>query len=289
MGGDRSGQGRGTVATVVGLLAVWNLVVNLALPSVAYVPANALAAAGLLLIGRRRALSWAQLGVGRDRAGAGLRIGIAAGAAIAVVIGALVTWPWSRRFFEDGSLVGVGVAGMLYQVLVRIPLGTALFEEVAFRGVLLGAWRRAGLRAAGAATSALFGLWHVVPTLGRLDLNAAGGYRDVGRRGGDRWRGRRLHRRRRSGVRVAAGAIWQPRGAGVCSRDGQLVGLPPGVARRRMSSTPAASTGATAAGRSHESASAMPPPAMAANPTHAAAAAVSDTAARRGSPVGRRS
>ncbi|HEX9642399.1 MAG TPA: CPBP family intramembrane glutamic endopeptidase [Acidimicrobiia bacterium] len=176
MGGERPGPGRATVASVVGLLAMWNLVVNLALPSVAYVPANALAAAGLLLIGRRRALSWAQLGVGRDQAGAGLRLGIAAGAAIAVVIGGLVAWPWSRRFFEDGSLVGVGVAGMLYQVLVRIPLGTALFEEVAFRGVLLGVWRRAGLRAAGPATSALFGLWHVLPSLGRLDLNPAGGY-----------------------------------------------------------------------------------------------------------------
>ena len=59
---------------------------------------------------------------------------------------------------------------MLYQVLVRIPLGTVILEEVAFRGVLpalMGAspairWRWKPVLGA----SLLFGLWHILPSLG---------------------------------------------------------------------------------------------------------------------------
>ena len=64
---------------------------------------------------------------------------------------------------------------MLYQVLLRIPIGTALFEELAFRGVLFGMLaRRGSIRGAAVGSSLLFGLWHVAPTLAALDTNAAG-------------------------------------------------------------------------------------------------------------------
>jgi membrane protease YdiL (CAAX protease family) len=50
--------------------------------------------------------------------------------------------------------------------LVIIPLGTALFEETIFRGVLLGVLMRATARRAAVITSAvLFGLWHVPAAL----------------------------------------------------------------------------------------------------------------------------
>lgn len=56
-------------------------------------------------------------------------------------------------------------AEMALFLLFRQPVGTALFEEVAFRGVLYGLWRRAGGdRAALLATSGVFSLWHVVIT-----------------------------------------------------------------------------------------------------------------------------
>jgi membrane protease YdiL (CAAX protease family) len=59
-----------------------------------------------------------------------------------------------------------------YQVVVRIPLGTVVLEEVAFRGVLLGLiTRRAGLRAGVVWSSALFGLWHVLPSMGLDGVN----------------------------------------------------------------------------------------------------------------------
>jgi membrane protease YdiL (CAAX protease family) len=56
-------------------------------------------------------------------------------------------------------------ASMAFFLLFRQPVGTALFEEVAFRGVLYGVWQRAGGdRGALMATAATFSLWHVVIT-----------------------------------------------------------------------------------------------------------------------------
>lgn len=72
--------------------------------------------------------------------------------------------------FNDGSVEAPDItersgAGMACFLLFRQPVGTALFEEVAFRGVLYGAWQRVGGdRAALLATSATFSLWHLVIT-----------------------------------------------------------------------------------------------------------------------------
>ena len=57
-------------------------------------------------------------------------------------------------------------------MLVRIPVGTVLWEEVAFRGVLFAVLARFLLvRAAKGIGAVVFGLWHVRPTLGGLDTN----------------------------------------------------------------------------------------------------------------------
>jgi len=57
-------------------------------------------------------------------------------------------------------------------VLVRIPVGTVAWEEIAFRGVLRAALRRVmdepGATAVG---SAVFGLWHIRPTAEALAVN----------------------------------------------------------------------------------------------------------------------
>ena len=56
-----------------------------------------------------------------------------------------------------------------------IPLGTVVLEEVAFRGVLLGALRHRGPVWAGALSSILFGVWHVLPSLRLGRVNPAVG------------------------------------------------------------------------------------------------------------------
>jgi uncharacterized protein len=55
---------------------------------------------------------------------------------------------------------------------VRIPLGTALFEEVLFRGVVLAALQQVGSTGFAVAWSSIaFGLWHIAPTIVALREN----------------------------------------------------------------------------------------------------------------------
>lgn len=84
-----------------------------------------------------------------------------AGAGIAVA--SLV--PLVADLFADARVLGVGTVGLLFHTMVRIPIGTALFEEVVFRGVLPALGRRlmTPLRA-NLLAAALFGLWHLIPT-----------------------------------------------------------------------------------------------------------------------------
>jgi uncharacterized protein len=59
-------------------------------------------------------------------------------------------------------------------VLLVVPLGTVMPEELAFRGLLLPLLvRRNGVPAAVLLASGLFGLWHVLASLGGGPVNAA--------------------------------------------------------------------------------------------------------------------
>jgi membrane protease YdiL (CAAX protease family) len=147
-------------------LTTWNAAVNRVVPSPAYVPAN-LAAAGLAVAAARRSrVPLADLGMRRDRAGRGLRAGLAASVPVVAVVAA---------WFLDERATAEGTGQALYHTLVRIPLGTAVAEEAIFRGALLGLLLQRGSRArAVAVSSVLFGCWHVLPTLDTLTLNPVG-------------------------------------------------------------------------------------------------------------------
>lgn len=123
------------------------------------------AAFALLLFARKSGLSWAQLGLSPRRFRAGRRWGIAAVVAVGAVYLAGVLMPMTRPAFLD-SRYELGVSHALTTAFVVIPLGTVLLEEIAFRGVLWGmlsrhmkTWRVV------LVSSALFGLWHVLPSL----------------------------------------------------------------------------------------------------------------------------
>lgn len=148
------------------------------LPAAWYVPGNLLAAGGLWLTVRRAGLTAEELGVDRDRAGAGLRLGlgVASVAVLAIAVGTAV--PATRPLFDDARVGDIGWGLLLYRTIVRIPLGTVLLEELAFRGALFAAWRRwRGPLPAAIGSSLVFGLWHIRPALDLLDANdlAAGG------------------------------------------------------------------------------------------------------------------
>jgi membrane protease YdiL (CAAX protease family) len=100
-----------------------------------------------------------------------------AGVLVAVVLlgyAVAVELPATRQAFADARATSLSGGAVLWHLLVRIPLGTALLEEVAFRGVLYAMLaRRRGVRAAVVGSSLLFGLWHVLPSIGLRHANAA--------------------------------------------------------------------------------------------------------------------
>jgi CAAX protease family protein len=160
------------LAGALGVLALWNPVVNRVLSDTWYVPANLTVAAGLVAIARREGVTWTELGLDRAAAPAGLRLGTAAALVTAAGVGLAVALPSTRSLFADARYTDLSAAALAYQVLVRIPLGTVVLEEIGFRGVLLGLLRRRlSVRAAAAASSALFGLWHILPTLSAATTN----------------------------------------------------------------------------------------------------------------------
>ncbi len=84
--------------------------------------------------------------------------------------------PALRPLLADARAGGLDGAEIAVQALVRIPLGTVLCEESAFRGVLQAAAGRVlPLPAATAVSCAVFGVWHIRPTLGGLAANDLAG------------------------------------------------------------------------------------------------------------------
>jgi len=159
---------------VVGILVTWNLTSNLADSGLVSAVAALSAVVLLLAVARGAGVSWAQLGLDKTWVGRGIRIGAAAAAIVAGSIIALAVLPFSREFLADDRFAGESTSAMLVQVLIRIPVATALAEELAFRGVALGLLLRwmSPLRAV-LASSALFGLWHILPAIDALDTNPA--------------------------------------------------------------------------------------------------------------------
>jgi CAAX protease family protein len=161
-------------AVAVVVLALQNVVVHRMLPAPADAALNLATAAGLTVFARHAGCSRSDLGLGAEDAGRGLRVGLG-GAGVAggaVAVGA--TLPVTGRFFHDRRVVDVGRGEAAYQLAVRIPLATALTEELVFRGALLALFRqRRSATAAVGWTSLLFGVWHVLPTVEHYQGNPA--------------------------------------------------------------------------------------------------------------------
>jgi uncharacterized protein len=167
------------IAVVLLVLVVVNVWVHVG-PRAAQSFTGPLAAALLLLVGRAAGLSWDELGLGREALARGVRWGAVSAALIALVYGVGVAVPATRRFFRD-TRYRIGPGSAAYLAFVAIPLGTVIFEEVAFRSVLFGLLESSlGAAAATIGSSLLFGLWHVLPAfdLARTNTELTGRVRD---------------------------------------------------------------------------------------------------------------
>jgi membrane protease YdiL (CAAX protease family) len=126
---------------------------------------RALEGAALLAWARLEGLTWSQLGLGRDRLGAGCRWALGAIAVVAGVYLVGVLLPLTRPAFQDVRY-DLPLPEALRTAFVVIPFGTVALEEIAFRSVLWGFLSR-HLRQwqVLVTTSAIFGFWHVMPAL----------------------------------------------------------------------------------------------------------------------------
>lgn len=154
------------LAACVALLCLTAFLVDSVVSAWAYPLVNTVAAVALIALA---------LTAGVNRAAIGLSIGRRTVVAAVIGLGSVaavlaVAWvlPYTRQVFTSSPAASITSAGLLWAVLVRVPFGTVLLEEVAFRGVLpalLGAdgrrWRWWPVLGA----SVLFGLFHLFSAL----------------------------------------------------------------------------------------------------------------------------
>ena len=135
--------------------------------------ANLAAAAASTASARTAGVGWSELGLDRASLGAGFRWGVGAGAVLAAGVVVAARAPGTRDRFVDERIGGHHPRRAAFELAARIPLETALAEELIFRGALLGiALRRRSVPAAVLSSSLLFGLWHVLPTWAGLGAAA---------------------------------------------------------------------------------------------------------------------
>lgn len=157
------------------IVTAHNWLSNRRIPAPLYVPANVAVAAALVRIGRWGGATADDLGLGRADHVRGVVAGAGFGAVAAGAVLTASVMPRTRRWFHDDRALELTPTAAAYEALVRIPLGTALAEELTFRSALLGiSLRQRSWPASIAWTSALFGLWHVLPTIDTLPKHMVG-------------------------------------------------------------------------------------------------------------------
>lgn len=164
------------VALALGLVAYGTAINLVRLSDRRYVLLNV--AAGVTVV----SLTLRSAGVGSAAMGLDAPSSWAAVAAVAALAAGAATVPVLVRLgrrseavagvLADERVRGTATRAVVGQALVRIPVGTAGFEEVAFRGALLTAFAEVtSLPVAVAASSLAFGVWHLAPTWQLLEVN----------------------------------------------------------------------------------------------------------------------
>jgi uncharacterized protein len=167
-------DGTAVCVTIAALLG-YDVARSTIVPDSAHFVTNTAAIAFIAAIAVAARLSLDDVGLSRDALPAGLRVGCLAVLVVGVVVAAGVTVA-GRDTPLVGDHLGRSTGDVLVQALVEIPIGTVLLEEFAFRGVLGALFHRMSSPwRAVAATSLLFGLWHVPGAWSGLDLDGVAG------------------------------------------------------------------------------------------------------------------
>ena len=161
------------IVVIVGITAL-NLATGLALESWPEAVVHLAGAAAAVAYARRRGYSMEDLALSRGTVWAGVRVGAAVSAVIVAGVVALSIVPFSQDFLADDRFDDLSTWAATYEIAFRIPVITALTEELLFRSVLLAVLLEMTRTVRAVLWSSLvFGLWHVLTTLNGLDANEA--------------------------------------------------------------------------------------------------------------------
>ena len=159
----------------VGSVALYNVVSHRHVGRRARLATNVGAAGALVGLARLSGLGASELGLRPADLRRGTRSGAVAAVPIVAGVAAALAVPRTRALLADEKITGTGRAEAAFETLVRIPLETALAEEIIFRGVLLGLGLRTRSPVGAVVSSSIwFGLWHVYPTLGSIGRGGGG-------------------------------------------------------------------------------------------------------------------
>ena len=122
----------------VAIVALGANVAQQVLPVGGRFAANLAAAVVSTAAGRAAGVEWSELGLSRSALGPGVRWGIGAGALLAAGVVAVSRAPRVGDRFVDDRIGDHAPRRAAFELTARIPLETALAEEVVFRGALLG-------------------------------------------------------------------------------------------------------------------------------------------------------
>ncbi len=173
------------VAVVIGTLIVLNVVNNRVAPQTHYLLWSFAGSVLLLAIGLLDGNTWTDMGLGWAYLIPGLAwAAVCIGGVTAVyLVGS--AFKRTRTAFHDERMSDLTGSRLMFQALVEVPFGTVLLEEIAFRAVLFSMLvRRVGLVWGIVISAVLFGLWHILPSIGTHEQNPAlGSVVGEGRRG----------------------------------------------------------------------------------------------------------
>lgn len=162
------------LVAVIAALVLVNVINNRLAPNSHYFLWSIAGSVLFLAIGILDGNSWIDMGLGLAYLLPGL---IWAAASIGLVTVAYLiasAFRKTREAFHDERIVEMSGGRLAFQALIEVPFGTVLFEEIAFRAVLFSMLaRRFGVVPAIIISALLFGIWHVLPSIGTHEANPA--------------------------------------------------------------------------------------------------------------------
>lgn len=154
------------------LILLYGTVLARLVPKKFHLWLNISIAAVAILVGFAFNLTLNQMGLGLRHILPGIFVAVAASAIITIITLGISAIPFLRHYFLGDDLAHASGKLIAFEAAIRIPLGTALIEEILFRGVLLGLLlTHNSVIVSVVISSVIFGLWHIFPTINTLESN----------------------------------------------------------------------------------------------------------------------